>query len=84
MFGFIDRVHVGACLIANRRLKERIFKLSSTLPVHHLICEFGSEQIVSSLLSGAKFLPTSEERAEGLQELTRDKGIKTHICNDAI
>ncbi|KAH7719700.1 hypothetical protein AAVH_12817 [Aphelenchoides avenae] len=50
VFAFVDRAHVGACLIANRSLSELLINLRRSLPVHHLICEFGSERIATGSL----------------------------------
>ncbi|KAH7706685.1 hypothetical protein AAVH_26099 [Aphelenchoides avenae] len=36
---FLDRVHAGTSLVANRSLYEIICSLAHRLPVHHLICE---------------------------------------------
>ncbi|KAH7701414.1 hypothetical protein AAVH_31451 [Aphelenchoides avenae] len=46
VYGFIDRVHAGTSLIANRGLNELIFKLRHQLPIHHLMCEFEEVTVV--------------------------------------
>ncbi|KAH7716020.1 hypothetical protein AAVH_16576 [Aphelenchoides avenae] len=43
VFGFLDRVHVGTSLLANRDLYGVICQLKQRLPVHHLTCAFVSE-----------------------------------------
>lgn len=47
VYGFVDRAHVGTSLIANRSFNELLFKLRHLLPVHHLMCEFNEDIVVS-------------------------------------
>ncbi|KAH7660491.1 hypothetical protein AAVH_43725 [Aphelenchoides avenae] len=47
VYSFIDRMHAGTSLIANRGLNELMFKLRHLLPMHHLMCEFEEATVVS-------------------------------------
>lgn len=49
VYGFVDRVHAGASLVANRGLNEQIVKLRHLLPVHHLMCAFEPEKVESEM-----------------------------------
>ncbi|KAH7721295.1 hypothetical protein AAVH_11258 [Aphelenchoides avenae] len=40
VYGFLERVHLGTSLTANRRLSALLSKLKNRLPVHHLLCQF--------------------------------------------
>ncbi|KAH7697381.1 hypothetical protein AAVH_35536, partial [Aphelenchoides avenae] len=40
VYGFLERVHIGASLIANGSLSGIISKLKHRIPKHQLTCEF--------------------------------------------
>ncbi|KAH7719190.1 hypothetical protein AAVH_13348 [Aphelenchoides avenae] len=40
IYGYLDRVHVGGSLTANRGLNGLLFALRHRLPAHHLTCKF--------------------------------------------
>lgn len=46
VYGFLDRVHAGTSLVANRALYEMICSLAHRLLVHHLMCDFQRETYV--------------------------------------
>lgn len=47
VYAYLDRVHIGTSLNSNSVLSEVILKLKTRLPVHHLMCEFEAETVVS-------------------------------------
>ncbi|KAH7713842.1 hypothetical protein AAVH_18787 [Aphelenchoides avenae] len=49
VYGFLDRVHIGASLIASDGLSELLSKLKNRLPVHHLTCAFEAETVEDEL-----------------------------------
>lgn len=46
VFGFLDRIHVGSSLLANRRMHDCLNDARGILPVHPLSCELRRENLV--------------------------------------
>ncbi|KAH7702009.1 hypothetical protein AAVH_30851 [Aphelenchoides avenae] len=45
VFGFLDRIHIGSSLLANRRMHDCLTDAKGILPVHQLSCELQKEQL---------------------------------------
>ncbi|KAH7708868.1 hypothetical protein AAVH_23875 [Aphelenchoides avenae] len=45
VFGFVDRVHIGSSLLANRRIQDCLNDTKGILPVHLLSCELRRDSL---------------------------------------
>ncbi|KAH7702871.1 hypothetical protein AAVH_29963, partial [Aphelenchoides avenae] len=45
VYGFLDRIHVGSSLLANRRMHDCLTDARGILPVHQLTCELERESL---------------------------------------
>ncbi|KAH7708645.1 hypothetical protein AAVH_24090 [Aphelenchoides avenae] len=49
VYGFLDRIHVGSSLLANRRMHDSLSAAKGILPLHQLSCDLDRENLVSVL-----------------------------------